>query len=310
MLTFTSRTDSAAGLFPSESLKAQIRHLGGGRVEAVDTEEATPTANSSLAIPRTRRPHKSRSNSSIDSRVTQWLDFYPEASEGARSQNLPNQPSQAPPRSLPPHQPRHRHRSESHGDLRPAPLRVPSLEKQGGGGPHPETLVRKNSKWKALPSLPGQQTDGVEQAASSVSASHGRKAEAEREAQPQLREGTTPLPAIRYGTPPPTPDSTVDGAARVLRIRDTKATAPDTKPDVGTSVEEVPKRVEPDKLVRHTGQERVWLHVNYRGEAPFLQAWGLDITKLSDRLEGLSILRDLMQAEKDKRGPDSGGVTG
>ncbi|KXX75602.1 hypothetical protein MMYC01_206569 [Madurella mycetomatis] len=289
---------------------------------AVGISTSTPAADvdhrsgrsSSLRLPPTRKASQrvrewvKRSNSAR--RVTQWLDFYPEASEGARSQSLPNQPSQAPPQSLPPNKPRQRHRSDSNGDLRPAPLRVPSLERQGGGGPHPEALARKNSKWKALPSLPGQQTDGTEQAVSLVSASHGRKAEAEREAQPQHRDGTTPLPVLRYGTPPPTPDSTVDGAARVLRTRDTKVTAPDVKSDLGTSVEEVPKRVESDRLVRHTGQERVWLHVNYRGEAPFLQAWGLDITKLSDRLEGLSILRDLMQAEKERKGPDAGGATG
>lgn len=54
--------------------------------------------------------------------------------------------------------------------------------------------------------------------------------------------------------------------------------------------------------VRHTRHERIWLHVNYHGETPFLQAWGLDIAKLADRLEGLAILRDLIQAEAERRG--------
>ncbi|GAB1313763.1 hypothetical protein MFIFM68171_03973 [Madurella fahalii] len=302
----SSRAGSAAGPSSSETLKAQIRHLGGGRVEVAEAEEATPPTKNALAVPRTRRPQKNRP-SSIDSRVTQWLDFYPEATEEAKSQSQLNQPSQAPSRSLPPNQSRHRHRSDSNGDLRPAPLRVPSLEKQGSRSPQSKALVRKNSKWKALPSLPGQQPDVAEQAASSTSANQGGKAESEREPRSQRQDGTAPLPVIRYGTPPPTPDSTTDGAARVLRTSDTRVTTPGTEPEMDTSAKGVPKRVDSDRLDRHTGQERVWLHVNYRGEAPFLHAWGLDITKLADRLEGLSILRDLMQAEKEKRGADAGG---
>jgi len=39
----------------------------------------------------------------------------------------------------------------------------------------------------------------------------------------------------------------------------------------------------------------MWLHHNYRGELPFLRAWGLDIKNPTDRAEGLEILRDLMR---------------
>jgi hypothetical protein len=52
--------------------------------------------------------------------------------------------------------------------------------------------------------------------------------------------------------------------------------------------------------IHHTREERAWLHVNYRGEAPFLLAWGLHIARPGDREEGLLILRDLMQAEREK----------
>lgn len=38
----------------------------------------------------------------------------------------------------------------------------------------------------------------------------------------------------------------------------------------------------------------MWLHQHYRGEAPFLRAWGLDIKSAADREEGIVILRDLI----------------
>ncbi|KAH9901782.1 hypothetical protein F4778DRAFT_737665 [Xylariomycetidae sp. FL2044] len=51
--------------------------------------------------------------------------------------------------------------------------------------------------------------------------------------------------------------------------------------------------------VRHTAQERLWLHRNYRGEATFLKAWGLQLTKDEDRAEGIRILRELMAGEAE-----------
>ncbi|KAK3309238.1 uncharacterized protein B0T15DRAFT_573259 [Chaetomium strumarium] len=62
--------------------------------------------------------------------------------------------------------------------------------------------------------------------------------------------------------------------------------------------------------LRHTRQERIWLHVNYRGEAPFLKAWGLDIGRRSDRLEGLAILRELIHAEAQERKRERGSSVG
>ncbi|KAI0413034.1 hypothetical protein F5X98DRAFT_379108 [Xylaria grammica] len=46
-----------------------------------------------------------------------------------------------------------------------------------------------------------------------------------------------------------------------------------------------------------TPKERFWLHRNYRGEAMFLKAWGLQITSEDDREEGRGILRELMERE-------------
>ncbi len=50
---------------------------------------------------------------------------------------------------------------------------------------------------------------------------------------------------------------------------------------------------------RHTMQERVWLHRNYRGEAPFLRAWGLNIESEEDREEGRALMQELMQADDE-----------
>lgn len=114
------------------------------------------------------------------------------------------------------------------------------------------------------------------------------------------------LPIIRFGTPPPTPDSSTGGVAKMHADKDrggdkdkqgrwlvepslnVTRTVGSTRPNDDT----------PD-TVRHTRQERIWLHVNYRGEGPFLEAWGLSIMKLEDRLEGLAIIRELIQAEAE-----------
>ncbi|KAI0882067.1 uncharacterized protein GGS22DRAFT_196224 [Annulohypoxylon maeteangense] len=49
-----------------------------------------------------------------------------------------------------------------------------------------------------------------------------------------------------------------------------------------------------------TSEETLWLHRNYRGEATFLKAWGLHITRSTDRERGLEIMRELMAAESPK----------
>ncbi|KAI0138632.1 hypothetical protein F4776DRAFT_670508 [Hypoxylon sp. NC0597] len=48
---------------------------------------------------------------------------------------------------------------------------------------------------------------------------------------------------------------------------------------------------------RLTSEQILWLHRNYRGEATFLKAWGLHITRDADRERGLEIMRELIAAE-------------
>ncbi|KAL2148442.1 hypothetical protein VTH82DRAFT_2362 [Thermothelomyces myriococcoides] len=370
----SSRTAPTTGTSASESLKPHIKHLGGGRLEQV---EVRGTANNTtLLAPFPKRGLRSRA-SSIDSRVTQWVDFYPSSSENSNSQgksqatasgddkndgkHLKNQqPSQQE------HQRKHqeewpweqqweqqRERPSSNSDLRPAPLRIPSSEKRGGAGtatPPPKQLERKDSKWKPLPTLPAQRANGAREVSGSgpTTPAAARKAETrgpqglqglEPVEQPPTEQGKDersksseppPLPTFRFDSPPPTPDSSAGGAARARggdqqgwaqkdeggrgrpagefrrplqqdRAREgrdeksagTAGTVTGTEPGPGTGESDS----SPKLVVRHTREERIWLHVNYRGEAPFLQAWGLDIANPADRLEGLAILRDLMQAE-------------
>jgi hypothetical protein len=114
------------------------------------------------------------------------------------------------------------------------------------------------------------------------------------------------LPIIRFGTPPPTPDSSIYGAAgtRVERgdeeVISKEQRCPAVPESDDASTKETPQlKADAIDIIRHTRQERIWLHVNYRGEGPFLKAWALDITKVADRLEGLAIVRELIQAEEE-----------
>jgi len=78
-------------------------------------------------------------------------------------------------------------------------------------------------------------------------------------------------------------------------------TIPTPKAEAEAEVKETkPHTVHTIHTIQHTRRERVWLHANYRGEAPFLQAWGLDIKVPGDREVGLEILRDLMLAEEER----------
>ncbi|KAK4239539.1 hypothetical protein C8A03DRAFT_32398 [Achaetomium macrosporum] len=143
-------------------------------------------------------------------------------------------------------------------------------------------------------------------------------------------------PAIHVDTPPPTPGGTsidsIVGAyggckdkseGERIHVNDGGAPAPVPNSQIdsasNTTVKEVREEDAKTRLplrpaervdsLRHTRQERIWLHVNYRGEAPFLKAWGLDIRKRSDRLEGLAILRELIHAEAQERKKGAGGAS-
>ncbi|KAK4160575.1 hypothetical protein QBC43DRAFT_245255 [Cladorrhinum sp. PSN259] len=328
--------------------RPKITHLGGGRVE--DPERPV------------RRPQQGRA-SSVESRRTQWLDFY--AEEPTASSNPPRQAQQKPvqqnlsPSPNPPRQvqqtpvqqkpvqqkPVQQNPSPSPNpslDLRPLPLRVPSLERnrdrstpkqQSSGDTKPE-LVRKNSLWKALPNLPVQQlsvtTSPEASTSSDVEQLMGKiildnkaavippipeleattRTEQSPVASSPQKKQRNPVPMLdEYGTPPPTPDSDAGGVAR---------RQPQPKPSQSVTISAgetvrletktftFPKRTQSlahahtnthTHTITHTRQERVWLHANYRGEAPFLEAWGLDISRKADREEGLAILRELMLEE-------------
>ena len=94
-----------------------------------------------------------------------------------------------------------------------------------------------------------------------------------------------------------------DGATPVKPKVDDDATL-----SVAGQKTETRSKAETADSAQHTRRERVWLHINYRGESPFLQAWGMDISKPIDRVEGLALLRELIQAEREREGVE--GVEG
>ncbi|KAK4139528.1 uncharacterized protein C8A04DRAFT_15768 [Dichotomopilus funicola] len=361
----TSGTMAATKSTASEPPKPKIRHLGGGRLDVVRAQG--PANNTTLLAPAPKRTLRSRA-SSIESRATQWLDFYTESPEGSRKASTPppmpnlSRSPETPPNSG------HR-RAESHSDLRPAPLRVPSSE----GRPSPDELptppkpkpspaaaepaaskplTRQNSKWKPLPTLPGPaqhqdhpprlKLDTVTEAISVEFGFENPASAAAAASSPTHRGGRSPpleqkfngvvIPTIRFDSPPPTPDSSAGGAAKVhleKRGMDGPTQKSDGEPDASfSSSHAVPvagslpadarpmgsapcpgsgSGSSPGPGRQITRQERIWLHVNYRGEAPFLRAWGLDIAKPTDRAEGLAILRELIQAEEGRTNKRSRG---
>ncbi|KAI1438296.1 hypothetical protein GGR50DRAFT_487379 [Xylaria sp. CBS 124048] len=127
-----------------------------------------------------------------------------------------------------------------------------------------------------------------------------------------------PPPLLR-GAPPTGPLPPISGARRgsQSKVRDpTHARGLSISSDQsgefspGTVVEVSGRRPAATTRPKHTPKERLWLHRNYRGEANFLRAWGLEIRIEGERTEGLEILRELMesevQEERDGRG-DAGG---
>ncbi|RYP03265.1 hypothetical protein DL764_005258 [Monosporascus ibericus] len=97
------------------------------------------------------------------------------------------------------------------------------------------------------------------------------------------------------GPPPSTALPTIKEPS--AQNKETSAAAPPTViPTTSSSSAQPKSRGAP----RHTPQERLWLHRNYRGEAPFLKAWGLSINSEDDREEGKAILQDLMRGEDDE----------
>ncbi|KAK4120979.1 hypothetical protein N657DRAFT_673764 [Parathielavia appendiculata] len=322
----SSRTQTAAtsGLSTSRPLKAHIKHLGGGRLEEVNVEGTAHNTN--LLVPATRRESRTRA-SSPDSRVTQWFDFQFYAEPPETSQPKPHALLGPFPFER---RPNRRQRSGStNSDLRPAPLRVPCPEKGGSSSSvttPSKTLARKCSKWKPLPLPPAQSVEPkrLEVETMAVTDDAETKALVKRNDEQQSKGASCShspgdhspgrdelgiLPVTRFGTPPLTPDSSTGGVA-MRRLVGDKGKGKDTegrplaesRTDDGRRRERSGSKADAHAPLRYTRQERIWLHVNYRGEVPFLKAWGLDIKKAADRVEGVAILRDLMQAERERYG--------
>ncbi|KAK0728842.1 hypothetical protein B0T26DRAFT_186220 [Lasiosphaeria miniovina] len=221
------------------------------------------------------------------------------------------------------------HRPSKSEDLRPAPLRVPSTElKEPGSGSQPSAaaLARKNSKWKPLPGVPGQQQQQLApftaqpQPRRPVIPPHSSSSQLDRPLLPTKALQDSLAPLVRRerdqiivisttlgssSTPPLTPDSDAGGRAAAQPSSSSPSSLSSSRPAERRKERTPPPRdpraqkpaVPAQKLLRHTRSERMWLHENYRGEAPFLSAWGLDIQRPEDRAEGLDILRDLIRSE-------------
>ena len=299
-----------SGLSTSEAIKTQIRHLGGGRLgREVIAENPNDSTTILPPAPGPKRDQKSRAGS-MDSRVTQWLDFYTGPPE-SQHPPLPPHPITAQPPGLD-------QRPGSRVDLRPAPLRVPSSERRASPGASPTTLTRQDSISKPLPHLPTQAAVSKHpdpDKASVVANAKGESLAGETEpaACPHERPELSPDDVVRELLPPlrlVAPPVTGDAAGDTGPLRGEKGCEDGNKPlppkpvlAHGVSQEQPSgSEAQAEAAVTFTRKERIWLHINYRGEGPFLRAWGLDITKPVDRSEGLALLRDLIQAEGEGKG--------
>ncbi|KAK8117612.1 uncharacterized protein PG998_005893 [Apiospora kogelbergensis] len=116
----------------------------------------------------------------------------------------------------------------------------------------------------------------------------------QQQQQQQLPSSTStpPPPPQNLAPPPPTQSSTTNPMSSLTRSSSLKS------PKISLVV--LPK-TQPMKTTRHTREERLWLHKNYRGEANFLRAWGLSIDNEEDREEGAALLRELVQSEQEAK---------
>lgn len=107
---------------------------------------------------------------------------------------------------------------------------------------------------------------------------------------------------------PLTPDSASGGLARLesLLTNNAKALGTATPERLSSSSDTTSNKATTTAPPKYTRSELIWLHRNYRGELPFLRAWGLDIASVEDRAEGLEMLRELMLEEEEEGGARGG----
>lgn len=243
-----------------------------------------------------RTLYREAEQSSADSRRTQWLDFY---SQDVTCSRLPS--ANPPPRqaSLTGIRPPDRDAV----DLRPLPLRVSSLERKAdterlqvegaSSSPFSKQNADLSTEFADVEKLMGKIMLDSPSLPTGSNDKTATQALDPRTILPNTVDTATPVTGLR--TPPPTPDSTSGSTATAITI---------TRPMGSDSTEELPARKYSVHLSRpkYSLQERMWLHRNYRGEAPFLAAWGLDIASQQDREEGVGIVKELMLEESKRRG--------
>ncbi|KAI1339424.1 hypothetical protein F5Y15DRAFT_382494 [Xylariaceae sp. FL0016] len=170
--------------------------------------------------------------------------------------------------------------------------------------------IQKRSQWKALPRPPLEESDEEAQDLRSARQHVGQMAKptdgntAANSSTGNHANGLRIFPPPTSGPPrkplPAVSSKMADAQGKPRdrsnssRLRSTSSES--TKGRSSPRQTSTPEKGSKQKL---TGQERLWLHRNYRGEATFLKAWGLHITKEEDREEGIKILRELMSGESE-----------
>ncbi|KAM7185171.1 hypothetical protein V8F33_012559 [Rhypophila sp. PSN 637] len=303
-----------------------IVHLGGGRLGESDIEPAFLTGLRPVA----RNPSIQR-ESSADSRVTQWIDLYPEAIERMNGYDVrltQGKHTRTVSESSTIKQTRWQFHPDHHAaappeiDARPAPLRIPSAKKKaadddalkGSTISNTTTLARSDSKWKPLPILPAQQQAAVggqhNKPSNALDGSAREKSGGSQTDSQDLGSATPQTPDPATVIPSFTPTSTITTAASTTSstgsnisasaasaLALTRKSPTPISSRASQDKSQTPPSPPPSTTFSYTRAERIWLHQHYRGEAPFLRAWGLDIKNLADREEGRVILRDLMLSE-------------
>lgn len=167
---------------------------------------------------------------------------------------------------------------------------------------------RARVKSKALPPRPLGEDEYYSESGSPVSSvRHVGQLLREEPADDRMTQWF-PLPPLT-APPPSKPLPAINGGSRNAGRMSPDDIGPVTVERALTAVRAVatsrisarPAAKKPQSSSKHSPQERLWLHRNYRGEATFLKAWGLSIENPEEREEGLALVRELMSSEEDRR---------